>query len=334
VTYYFLLHSSDRLKNDLQEAAAQQGFSLVSKGTKGKSAADKLRQVLVCARGRVVPHSRKAGASLRPSDPSECCRFRLTVHQDLSLDRFFVKGGQNNAVHRYHAKMEEEECRPKKKRARLSSRSAPKVAESVAAPAAPNVVWHPTSLTRADRWKTHKGAVMWFTGLSGSGKSSVANEVEVLLSQRSVKTYLLDGDNLRHGLCSDLAFSEEDRNENLRRTGEVAKLLADSGMVVLAAFVSPYEAHRERVKSIVVAGGIPFVEIHVKASLATCEKRDPKGLYLKAREGLIPNFTGISDPYEEPTNPDVVLEADTEPIQALAYQVIQYLDMHRKLETE
>lgn len=330
-----------RLKADLQEAAAQQGFSMVSKGAKGKSPADKLRQVLICARGRVVPHSRRAASSMRPTDPAECCRFRLTVHQDLNLDRFYVKGGQNNPIHKFHSKMKEEDCHPKKKRARTVARSAPKEATmphqqqgipTIATDEANNIVWHPTSLSRTDRWSNHKGAVLWFTGLSGSGKSTIANEVEVMLAQRNVKTYLLDGDNLRHGLCSDLAFSEEDRNENLRRTAEVAKLMADAGMVVLAAFVSPYESHRERVKGIIDAGNIPFIEIYVKASLATCEKRDPKGLYVKARQGLIANFTGINDPYEEPANPDVLLDADTEPIQVLADQVIQNLDFHGKIE--
>jgi adenylylsulfate kinase len=242
-------------------------------------------------------------------------------------------------MHKFHSKMTQDECRPKKKRARdeytqTSNAQAAQRQSAVAVAAPPplaNVVWHPTSLTRADRWKNHKGAVLWFTGLSACGKSSVANQVELLLSQRNIKTYLLDGDNLRHGLCSDLAFSEAERNENLRRTAEVAKLMADSGTVVLAAFVSPYETHRERVKSIVVEGDIPFVEIYVKASLETCEQRDPKGLYMKARSGQIPDFTGISHPYEEPVSPDIVLDAETETIEALAVQVIHYLDVHASL---
>ena len=267
---------------------------------------------------------------MRPTDAAECCRFRLTVHQDLNLDRYYVKGGQNNPVHKFHDKMEEEDCRPKNKRMRRSTSTA----SQSSTVSATNVVWHPTSLTRADRWKDHKGAVLWFTGLSGSGKSSVANEVEVMLSQRNVKTYLLDGDNLRHGLCSDLAFSGEERNENLRRTAEVCKLMADAGMVVMAAFVSPYQEHRDRVKNIVVEGEVPFLEIYVKASLATCEKRDPKGLYLKARAGEIRNFTGISDPYEDPTNPDICLDADTDSIQTLADQVVQYLDFTGKIEND
>lgn len=309
----------------------------MSKGSKGKSPSDRQRQIFVCARGRCVPNSRKAGSSTRPTNATELCRFRLTVHQDLQLDRFYVKGGQNNPMHRFHSKLPETNVLPKKKRARTSKTtsssttvsSAQASAAAVAAAGAPpqNVVWHASSLTRTQRWKSHRGAVLWFTGLSGSGKSSIANEVEVLLFNRNVKTYLLDGDNLRHGLCSDLQFSEADRLENLRRTAEVAKLMADAGMVVLAAFVSPYESHRAQVKGIITSdAAIPFIEIYVKASLATCEKRDPKGLYVKARAGEIANFTGISDPYEVPTNPDIILDSDTAPVKVLAEQVIEHLD--------
>jgi adenylylsulfate kinase len=326
---------SGRLKTDLQASAIAQGFSLVSKGSKGKSATDKLRQVLICGRGRVVPNSRKAGSSMRPTDPSECCRFRLTIHQDVNLDRYYVKGGQNNPVHKFHPKLEEEQFKKQKKRVRVSSGLSDSVAKkpaTAAAVAASNVVWHATSLTRADRWKLHKGAVIWFTGLSASGKSTIANAVEVMLGQRGVKTYLLDGDNLRHGLCSGLGFTAEDRLENLRRTAEVASLMADSGVVVLAAFVSPFEAQRQTVKSIVVATAAPFVEVYVKASLVTCEARDPKGLYVKARAGTIPNFTGISDPYEEPTNPDVVLDADAFTIEILASQVVQHMDLNGTID--
>jgi adenylyl-sulfate kinase len=167
--------------------------------------------------------------------------------------------------------------------------------------------------------------------LSGSGKSTIANEVECLLHQRSVRTYLLDGDNLRHGLCQDLGFSPDQRWENLRRAAEVAKLMADAGLVVLCAFVSPYQAHRERVKSIIAGGGIPFCEIYVKSHVAICEKRDPKGLYLKARSGILKNFTGVTDPYEEPTHPDVVLDSTVNSVQILADQVIDHLDLSGKI---
>ena len=316
-----------RLKDDLQNAAAKEGFSLVSKGSKGSSAIDKTRMVLICGRGRVLPTCRRnaAATTTRPLVPADCCRFRLTIHQDNNVDRYFIKGGQGSGVHKLHGKMEEKVALGKK-RAR-TSKSSPAAKQNT-------VVWHSSSLSRADRWKDHKGAVLWFTGLSGSGKSTIANEVESMLHQRNIRTYLLDGDNLRHGLCHDLGFSAAERMENLRRAAEVAKLMADAGLVVLAAFVAPYQAHRERIKSIVCSNGIPFVEIHVKASVETCEKRDPKGLYLKARAGILRNFTGISDPYEEPTTPDVTLDSNNRSAHVLADQVVQYLDFSGKIENE
>jgi adenylylsulfate kinase len=308
----------------LQTAAAKEGFSLVSKGSKGKTAADKHRQVLICARGRVVPASRRDRAdssnNTRPLVSAEICRFRLTIHQDHNVDRYLIKGGQGNSFHRCHDKLEGHV--PKK-----IHRSA-----IVKAAISTNVVWHTTSLSRTDRWKDHKGAVLWFTGLSGSGKSTIANEVECLLHRRSVRTYLLDGDNLRHGLCQDLGFSQDERWENLRRAAEVARLMADAGLVVLCAFVSPYQAHREQVKNIIANdGSIPFCEIYVKAHVAICEKRDPKGLYLKARAGILKNFTGITDPYEEPTHPDVLLDSTVNSVQILADQVVDYLDLSGKI---
>lgn len=314
-----------RLREHLQEAAAKEGFSLVSKGSKGNSTADKHRQVLICARGRIAPPSRRDRAAAnanhtRPLVAEEICRFRLTVHQDHSVDRYIIKGGQGNSFHRCHDKLEGHV--PKKiHRCTILK----------AAATSTNVVWHTTSLSRTDRWKDHKGAVLWFTGLSGSGKSTIANEVECLLHQRSVRTYLLDGDNLRHGLCQDLGFSPDQRWENLRRAAEVAKLMADAGLVVLCAFVSPYHAHREQVKNIIADGNIPFCEIYVKSHVAICEKRDPKGLYLKARSGILKNFTGVTDPYEEPTHPDVVLDSTVNSVQILADQVIDHLDLSGKI---
>jgi adenylyl-sulfate kinase len=151
----------------------------------------------------------------------------------------------------------------------------------------------------------------------------------MLHQQRNVRTYLLDGDNLRHGLCSDLGFSPNDRLENMKRAAHVAKLMADAGLVVLCAFVSPHQLHREKVKTIVTENSdISFFEIHVKANLATCERRDPKGLYLKARAGILRNFTGISAPYEEPSNPDLVLDSDSNPVICLAEQVFNYLEIY------
>ncbi|KAL3920828.1 MAG: hypothetical protein SGILL_003063 [Bacillariaceae sp.] len=166
-----------------------------------------------------------------------------------------------------------------------------------------------------------EGAVIWFTGLSGAGKSSVANAVEKLLNtQHRVRTYLLDGDNIRHGLCEDLGFSAEDRTENIRRVGQVSKLMADSGVVTLAALISPYRHDRDSVRKSVEDIALPFVEVHVQASLDTCEGRDPKGLYKMARDGKIKGFTGIDDPYEEPTSPELVLDSNTKGVEELAQE--------------
>lgn len=195
-----------------------------------------------------------------------------------------------------------------------------------------NISWHPHSVTRSQRWKVagHSGAVLWFTGLSGSGKSSIANEVDHLLNARGKRTYLLDGDNVRHGLCNDLGFTAQDRTENIRRVGEVAKLMADAGIIVLIAFISPYRTDRDAVRERM--GDIRFVEIHVQASLETCEARDPKGLYKKARAGLIPNFTGIDDPYEAPERPEMVLNSNSKTVQQLSEDAVQWLDQQDLLE--
>jgi adenylylsulfate kinase len=189
-----------------------------------------------------------------------------------------------------------------------------------------NIVWHDQTVSQEKRWKlnNHKGAVCWLTGLSGAGKSSVANQVELVLNERGVRTYLLDGDNIRHGLCKDLGFSAEDRAENIRRVGQVSKLMADCGVVVLVALISPYRADRDLVRSSV--GEIaPFMEIYTKASLSTCEDRDPKGLYKKARAGIIKNFTGLDDPYEEPLNPELILDSDSKSVDDLAKEMVEWL---------
>jgi adenylylsulfate kinase len=194
-----------------------------------------------------------------------------------------------------------------------------------------NITWHPHLVSQCDRWKVsgHQGCVVWFTGLSGSGKSTIANEVDYDLNQRGIRTYLLDGDNIRHGLCKDLGFSPDDRAENIRRIAEVAKLMADSGVVVLAAFISPYREDRQKVR--VTMGDLGLVEVFVKAELETCEGRDPKGLYQKARAGIIKNFTGIDDPYEPPLNPEIVLDSDSKTVPQLSIQVIEWLLAHGKL---
>ena len=176
-----------------------------------------------------------------------------------------------------------------------------------------NLTWHTHTISKKDREKLngHKGALIWFFGLSGSGKSTLAGLVEEALHQKNVRTYLLDGDNVRHGLCKDLGFSKEDRNENLRRVAEAAKLQVDAGLVVLASFVSPFEEGRQIVKSIFKDH--PNFWIHVDTTLEECEKRDPKGLYKKAREGSIPNFTGISSPFEEMPGVDLKVDGNKEP---------------------
>jgi len=194
-------------------------------------------------------------------------------------------------------------------------------------PKSKNIFWHEGDITKEDRERLngHRGVCLWFTGLSGSGKSSIAQEVQNLLYEQGVHTYVLDGDNIRHGLNSDLGFSPEDRNENIRRIGEVSKLFVDAGLVVMTAFISPYRKDRDRVRQIMDDGD--FVEIYVEADPETCEKRDPKGLYKKARAGEIKEFTGISAPYEPPLNPELVINTSKETdVRKNAQKVVDYLE--------
>jgi adenylylsulfate kinase len=191
---------------------------------------------------------------------------------------------------------------------------------------ATNVTWHEHRVAGEARQELngHRGAVLWFTGLSGSGKSTVANTVDHLLHERGLHTFVLDGDNVRMGLNKNLGFSPEDRTENIRRIGEVSKLFADTATIVSTAFISPYKADRDLVRALLPDGD--FVEILVDASLATCEKRDPKGLYKKARAGEIKGFTGIDAPYEAPENPEITLDSDSHSIDDLANQVVAWLE--------
>lgn len=191
----------------------------------------------------------------------------------------------------------------------------------------PNVVWHESGISRHGRWASigSRGATVWFTGLSGSGKSTVAAEVERLLLARRRPTYLLDGDNLRHGLNGDLGFSASDRDENVRRVGEVARLFADAGVVALVPLISPYRAGRERVRELHDAAGLPFFEVFVDTPLEECERRDPKGLYARARRGEITGFTGIDDPYEHPASAELVLTSADGPPDARARRVVELL---------
>jgi adenylylsulfate kinase len=188
--------------------------------------------------------------------------------------------------------------------------------------ASTNIVWHHATVTRARRQAKngHRGAIIWFTGLSGAGKSTLAHAVEESLHQGGCRTFVLDGDNVRHGLCSDLAFSTKDRQENIRRIGEMAKLFMEAGIIVLTAFISPYHADRERVRAMVKQGD--FVEIYCDTPIEICETRDIKDLYKKARAGQIAEFTGISSPYEAPQTPELTLNTGAAELQICVQQVI------------
>ncbi len=188
-----------------------------------------------------------------------------------------------------------------------------------------NIVWHDMNVTkqsRADRYG-QKPTVIWFTGLSGSGKSTSADALEKALFSMGYCTYLLDGDNVRHGLCGDLGFSDRDRVENIRRIGEVAKLMVDSGQIVLSSFISPFRRERQMVRQMVAPG--EFIEVYVNTSVEVCEQRDPKGLYKKARSGEIRNFTGIDSPYEEPDNPEIVIDTKNLTVDEVVDCLIQKL---------
>jgi len=188
-----------------------------------------------------------------------------------------------------------------------------------------NVVWHQATIDRKMRedLNGHKGAILWFTGLSGAGKSTLAHAVEDALHELGARTYVLDGDNIRHGLCGDLGFSDADRVENIRRIGEVAKLFLEAGTIALTAFISPFRADRDRVRALVDDGD--FFEIYCKCDLAVCEDRDPKGLYKKARAGEIPEFTGISSPYEAPENAEIIVDTAAQTLDECVETVLSAL---------
>ncbi len=187
------------------------------------------------------------------------------------------------------------------------------------------VIPHKHEITKEDRRRLngHGSLILWFTGLPSSGKSTLANELEKELIQDGHRTYILDGDNIRMGLCKDLGFSAEDREENIRRIGEISKLFMDAGVIVLSAFVSPYRSDRDAVRELVEKG--EFVEVFVDCSVEQCEHRDVKGLYKKAREGVIKGFTGIDDPYEEPLNPEIVVNTEKFSIDQCKEQILNYL---------
>ena len=191
---------------------------------------------------------------------------------------------------------------------------------------ATNIVWHPGAVTRADREKLdgHRGCTVWLTGLSGSGKSTIAVELEKRLWHRGVRAFILDGDNIRHGLNKNLGFSPEDRTENIRRIGEVAKLFTEAGMVAITAFISPYRADRDQVRAIMQPGD--FVEVLVDCPIEVCEQRDVKGLYQKARAGQIKEFTGISAPYEPPVRPELTIRTAAQSVEDSATQIVAHLE--------
>ncbi len=189
-----------------------------------------------------------------------------------------------------------------------------------------NIVWHEGAINKKDYHcrNGHGSVVLWFTGLSGAGKSTVAHGVHEALFKQGWHTYVLDGDNVRHGLNKDLGFTEDDRRENIRRIGEVAKLFVDAGVVTLAAFISPFREDRDRVRDLLNPG--EFVEVYVKCDLATCESRDIKGLYKKARAGQIANFTGIDSPYEPPETPELVIDTAQQTVEESVRQVLDYIE--------
>jgi adenylylsulfate kinase len=191
---------------------------------------------------------------------------------------------------------------------------------------ATNIVWHDGAVSRGDRQRLlkQKGVVIWMTGLSGSGKSTIACAVEKMLVDRGRLAYRLDGDNVRMGLNKNLGFSAEDRSENIRRVGEVARLFTDAGVIVIVSFISPYRKDRDAVRASMSAG--EFLEVYIKASLATAEKRDPKGLYKKARAGQITGFTGIDDPYEAPEKAEIVIDTELGSPEQSAAQILEFLD--------
>lgn len=188
-----------------------------------------------------------------------------------------------------------------------------------------NVVWHHASVTRAKRESLygHESVLLWFTGLSGSGKSTLAHAVEERLHQHKCSTFVLDGDNVRHGLCGDLGFTSEDRVENIRRVGETAKLMLEAGVITLTAFISPFRQDRERVRGMMPHGD--FLEIYCRCPLEVCEERDVKGLYRRARAGEIPHFTGISSPYEEPVSPELIVDTSSLTLEASVTAVLDLL---------
>ena len=197
-----------------------------------------------------------------------------------------------------------------------------------------NTFWHHGTVTRADRERLngHSSVVLWFTGLSASGKSTLAHAVEERLYKLGCRAFVFDGDNVRHGLCGDLGFSARDREENIRRIGEMAKLFVEAGVIALTAFISPFAKDRGRVRELLEDG--EFIEIYCQCPIEVCEKRDPKGLYFRAKKGEIPEFTGISSPYEAPENPEIVIHTGEDSVEGCVEQIIAFLQQRRLIPQE
>lgn len=196
-----------------------------------------------------------------------------------------------------------------------------------------NITWHASEVTKDERLQRnqHKSAVIWFTGLSGSGKSTISVELEKALFNHQIHTYRLDGDNVRHGLNRNLGFSPEDRKENIRRIGEVSKLMVDAGLITVTAFISPYKSDREAVRQLLDTDD--FIEVYTQCSLSECENRDPKGLYKKVRSGEIAEFTGVNAPYEAPTQPEIILDTETLSVEASVSKIMDYLQQHQYIDS-
>ena len=196
-----------------------------------------------------------------------------------------------------------------------------------------NITWHASEVTKDERLQRnqHKSAVIWFTGLSGSGKSTISVELEKALFNHQIHTYRLDGDNVRHGLNRNLGFSPEDRKENIRRIGEVSKLMVDAGLITVTAFISPYKSDREAVRHLLETDD--FIEVYTQCSLSECENRDPKGLYKKVRNGEIAEFTGVNAPYEAPTQPEIVLDTEILSVEASVSKIMDYLQQHQYIDS-
>jgi adenylylsulfate kinase len=212
--------------------------------------------------------------------------------------------------------------------ASFSNRTGEPLMDTMCAPKQENIVWHWSKVEREQRERQngHRSVALWFTGLSGSGKSTLAHAVEERLHVSDCRTFVLDGDNVRHGLCSDLGFSRADREENIRRIGELTRLFMEAGIIVLTAFISPFRADREKVRQLVGEGG--FLEIYCRCPLDVCEQRDVKGLYRRARAGQIPEFTGLTSPYEEPERPALVVDTGTRPLGECVDEVVNLLVDH------